>query len=76
MQLISACWFEHGNVLILDNAAIHSGGDAGKVKDYLWDTVVDGTPLKRYPDLSSYSISRIESNQAGLPYPSMLHLFV
>jgi transposase len=45
MQLISNRWFEHGDVLVLDNAAIHSGGDAGNVEDYLWDTVVDGRPL-------------------------------
>jgi hypothetical protein len=45
MQLISCGWFEHGYVLILDKAVIHSGGDAGNVKDYLWDMVVDGRPL-------------------------------
>jgi hypothetical protein len=42
MELISSRWFEHGDVLILDNAAIHSGGDAGNVEDYVGDTVVDG----------------------------------
>jgi hypothetical protein len=41
MQPISSGWFKHGNVLILDNAAIHSGGDAGNVNYYLWDTVYD-----------------------------------
>jgi hypothetical protein len=45
MELISSLWFEHGDVLILDNSAIHSGGDAGNVKDYLWDMVVDERPL-------------------------------
>jgi hypothetical protein len=45
MQLISCHWLEHNNVLILDNAVIHSGGDASNVKDYLWDKVVDGRPL-------------------------------
>jgi hypothetical protein len=40
MELISSRWFEHGNALILDNAAIHLGGEAGNVKDYLWDTVL------------------------------------
>jgi hypothetical protein len=45
MQLISSHWFEHGDVLILDNVAVHSGGDAGNVQDYLWDMVVDGRPL-------------------------------
>jgi transposase len=41
MQLISSRWFKHGDVLILDNAAIHSGGDAANVED----TVIDGRPL-------------------------------
>jgi hypothetical protein len=45
MELISCRWFEHGDVLVLDNAAIHSGGDAGSVEDYLWDTIIDGRPL-------------------------------
>jgi hypothetical protein len=30
---------------ILDTTAIHSGGDAGNVKDYLLGMVVDGCPL-------------------------------
>jgi hypothetical protein len=42
MKLISSHCFEHGNVLILDNAVIQSGGDAGKIEDYLWDTMVEG----------------------------------
>jgi hypothetical protein len=45
MELISTRWFEHGDVLVLDNAAIHSGGDAGDVEDLLWDTEIDGRPL-------------------------------
>jgi len=45
MELITCKWFEHGDVLVLDNAAIHSGGEAGSVEDYLWDTIIDGRPL-------------------------------
>jgi hypothetical protein len=45
MELISCRWFEHGDVLVLNNAAIHSGGDAGSVEEYLWDTIIDGRPL-------------------------------
>jgi hypothetical protein len=46
MELISTRWFELGNVLVLDNAALCSGGDAGIVEDSLWDNkVVDGHPL-------------------------------
>jgi hypothetical protein len=44
MELISSCWFEYGDVLILDNAVMHSGGNAGEIKDYLWDMVLDGHP--------------------------------
>jgi hypothetical protein len=32
-------------VLILDNTAIYSGGNAGNVKHYLRDKVIDGRPL-------------------------------
>jgi hypothetical protein len=42
MELISSCWFEHGDVLILDNDAIHSGHDAGNAEDYLWYTWLMG----------------------------------
>lgn len=43
--LIKVRWFEHGDILILDNAAIHSGGKAANIESYLWDTVIDGRPL-------------------------------
>jgi hypothetical protein len=35
MQIISCCCFQHSNVFILDNAAIHSRGNAGYIQDYL-----------------------------------------
>jgi hypothetical protein len=46
MELISCRWFEHGDVLVLNNAAIHSGGDAaGSIEDYIWHTIIYGHPL-------------------------------
>jgi transposase len=38
-------WFSHGDVLVLDNAAIHTGGSASHLADLLWDVEVDGSPL-------------------------------
>ena len=35
-MLITANWFERGDVLVLDNAAIHSGAQANIVEDILW----------------------------------------
>jgi hypothetical protein len=71
MQVISCPWFEHGNVLLLllYNAAIHSGGDAGNVEDYLWDTP------KSSGCLSSYPVAGVESDKTNVPYPGMLHPF-
>ena len=38
-------FLRHHEVLILDNAPIHTGGGAAAVEDFLWNTVVDGEPL-------------------------------
>ena len=35
-HLLTIAWFSPGDVLILDNAAIHTGGEAAIVKDLLW----------------------------------------
>ena len=43
--LITIGWFEHGDVLIMDNSAIHTGQASGIIKDLLWETVVNGRPL-------------------------------
>jgi hypothetical protein len=43
--LISSGWFLHNEILIMDNATIHTGGAADVVADLLWDTIIDGPPL-------------------------------
>jgi hypothetical protein len=44
-HLITSGWFRHDEVLVMDNAAIHTGGDADIVEDLLWDTVIEGRAL-------------------------------
>jgi hypothetical protein len=39
-------WFEVGDVLIMDNAAIHTGGEAAIIENLLWDSMVNGVPLR------------------------------
>ena len=44
-RLIAQQWFKRGNVLIMDNAAIHTGAEASIVADLLWTVKIDGEPL-------------------------------
>ena len=44
--MIQNRWLQHNEVLIMDNAAVHTGKEAKMVNDLLWSTVVDGVPLK------------------------------
>ena len=43
--LITIDWFERGDILIMDNAAIHCGAEATILEDLLWTTPLDGVPL-------------------------------
>lgn len=45
LYLIQKRWFRHHDVLIMDNAAIHTGGAADIVEELLWKSVVDGREL-------------------------------
>jgi transposase len=44
-HLIGVGWFERGDVLIRDRAAIHDKAEADVAADVLWNTIVDGQPL-------------------------------
>lgn len=44
-NMIVSGFFKHNEVLIMDNAAIHLGGEAKELESRLWNTVVDGQPL-------------------------------
>jgi hypothetical protein len=74
--LISSGWFLHNEILIMENATIHTGGAADVVNDLLWDTIIDGLPLHvlviylptRSPELNP--IKLIFSHPCSL-YPCM-----
>ena len=36
----------HNDVIIKDNARVHTGGAAADLEDWLWDHEVDGRPLR------------------------------
>ena len=44
--LILDGWFRHLDVLVLDNAAVHTGGEAEFLVDMLWNYEIDGEPLR------------------------------
>ena len=39
-------FLRHQEVLVMDNAPIHTGGAAASIDDFLWNQVVDGQPLR------------------------------
>ena len=43
--MVAAKFLIHDEILVMDNAAIHVGGEAQILEDYLWTTIVDGRPL-------------------------------
>ena len=45
-SLIVNGFFHHHEVLVMDNAAIHTGGAAEGIEDLLWNTIIDGAPLQ------------------------------
>jgi hypothetical protein len=45
MYLIAKCFLLHNEFLVMDNAIIHSRGNARVIVDMLWDTIVNGHPL-------------------------------
>jgi transposase len=44
MMVVSG-WLCHDEILVMDNAAIHTGGDCEDLERFFWDTVLDGRPL-------------------------------
>jgi hypothetical protein len=79
--LIVSGWFEVGDILTMDDAAIqHTSGDAEIVENLLWDHPLNGIPLRvltvclpaRSPELNPVELSfhilarRIQSWQHGM----------
>ena len=46
--LIQIGQIRHNEVIVMDNARIHNGGEATIIEDLLWDLVVDERPLNAY----------------------------
>ena len=46
IDMIANKFLRHNEVVIMDNARVHTGKDANTVEDLLWNHVVDGTPLR------------------------------
>ena len=46
--LIQIKQIRHKEIVVMDNARIHNGGEASIIEDLLWDIVVDGRPLNAY----------------------------
>ena len=44
-RLISSGWLQHGDVVCMDNARIHTGGEAVALEGLLWDYEKDNRPL-------------------------------
>ena len=44
-HLICSGWFGHDEILVMDNAAIHTSGEADVVEGLLWNTIVKGRAL-------------------------------
>jgi hypothetical protein len=42
---------------VMDNAAIHTGGDADIVEDLLWDTIIEGRALNVLTVFLPYALS-------------------
>jgi transposase len=45
MYLIEKRFLRHDKFVVMDNAAIHSQGNATVSEDMLWETIIDGRPL-------------------------------
>jgi hypothetical protein len=45
-MMVLSGWLHHDEIVVLGNAAIHTGGDSEALKRLFWETVVGGRPLQ------------------------------
>jgi hypothetical protein len=38
-------WLCHDEIMVMDNAAIHTSGESGELEQCFWETIIDGRPL-------------------------------
>jgi transposase len=44
MMVVSG-WLRHDEFIVMDNAAIHTGGDSEELERFFWETIIEGRPL-------------------------------
>jgi transposase len=44
MMVVSG-WLRHDEIIVMDNAAIHTGGESEELERMFWETIIDGRPL-------------------------------
>jgi transposase len=44
MMVVSG-WLRHDDIIVMDNAAIHTGGESEELERFFWETVIEGRPL-------------------------------
>jgi transposase len=43
--MVNNRWLIHDKILVMDNAAVHTGAEARDLEECFWDEMVDGKPL-------------------------------
>jgi transposase len=44
-MMVLSGWLCHDEIIVMDNAAIHTGGESDDLERFFWETVVGGRPL-------------------------------
>jgi hypothetical protein len=44
-NMVQTRWLLHDEVLVLDNAGIHTGRESADLEEFFWETIIDGRPL-------------------------------
>jgi transposase len=44
-MMVGSGWLRHNEIIVMDNAAIHTGGESADLEEFFWNTEVDGRPL-------------------------------
>jgi hypothetical protein len=43
--MVDTGWLVHDEFFIMDNAAVHTGGEARGLEEWFWDKIIDGRAL-------------------------------
>jgi transposase len=45
LLMVESGWLVHDEILVMDNAAVHTGHEARDLEQWFWELIVDGRPL-------------------------------